>query len=322
MVLKRLYILANLDMFIVNIDELSPSELACRLIDVGACDPVKIFIKNEPHNKEKVRTKRLRLISSVSLIDQLVERILFAKQNKCEIEHWPFIPSKPGMGLDDESAFQIWSSVVDHLKSGQLVEADLSAFDITVQGWELQVDMLIRMNLCGLAETSPGGRMMLNRGIAVSNSVFVLSDGTMWAQREPGIQLSGSYNTSSTNSRIRVLQAYLAGASWAIAMGDDCLEGPGDPEVYHKLGKTLKMYNNRTDSFEFCSQEFHNGIAAPVDGSKTFFRLLNQPAALIERQGPELLAQFKNDMRHSPQLAEMLEVLERVGWGDPQNNGE
>lgn len=322
MVIHRLYILANLHLFIPNMEALKPHELAVELVKCGACDPVKIFIKMEPHNRDKVTTGRLRLISSVSLVDQLVERVLFSNQNKREIRSWQLIPSKPGMGLDDDSIKAIWSIAKEHLLADNLVEADLSAFDITTHGWELMTDVLIRTELAGLTYDSPGRSMFINRGHCVANTVFVLSDGSMWAQLTPGVQLSGSFNTSATNSRIRVLQAYMAGASWAMAMGDDCLEGRGDPQVYVNMGKTLKMYNSRIERFEFCSHIFRDGIAYPKDASKTFFRLLNQPPSVVAEYGQELLAQFIMVMRHHPDLHEMLAVLKRVGWGDPQNHGE
>lgn len=42
-------------------------------------DPLKIFIKQEPHKDKKIAEGRLRLIMSVSLIDSMVDRILFMR---------------------------------------------------------------------------------------------------------------------------------------------------------------------------------------------------------------------------------------------------
>lgn len=40
------------------------------------CDPIKVFVKQEPHKRKKLDEGRLRLISSVSLIDTIIDRIL------------------------------------------------------------------------------------------------------------------------------------------------------------------------------------------------------------------------------------------------------
>lgn len=44
-----------------------------------SCDPVRVFIKEEPASKNKRETGALRLISSVSIVDTVVHRLLFGK---------------------------------------------------------------------------------------------------------------------------------------------------------------------------------------------------------------------------------------------------
>lgn len=68
MVKNRLYATINVE----PTDLVNPEE-------AGVCDPIKLFIKPEPHKNEKVETGRLRLISSVSLIDSCVDRFLFLR---------------------------------------------------------------------------------------------------------------------------------------------------------------------------------------------------------------------------------------------------
>jgi mRNA-degrading endonuclease RelE of RelBE toxin-antitoxin system len=75
---------------------------AVERVEWGLVDPVRVFVKNELHSTKKVRQGRYRLIMSISVVDQLVDRVFSTEQNSEEIRHWKHIPSKPGMGLDDE----------------------------------------------------------------------------------------------------------------------------------------------------------------------------------------------------------------------------
>lgn len=38
-------------------------------------DPVRFFVKNEPHSVDKVLNRRFRLISSFSVVDSIVQRL-------------------------------------------------------------------------------------------------------------------------------------------------------------------------------------------------------------------------------------------------------
>jgi hypothetical protein len=180
--------------------------------------------------------------------------------------------------------------------------------------------------LSGASTDSAYAEVTRARAYCLSNSVFSLSDGTLIAQIESGIQKSGSYTTSSGNSRMRVVAAYLCGSTWARAMGDDCIEkcATRDWAVirdrYLAIGHRMKALEPcQARSFEFCSSVFSEGttgqpIAEPENWTRTFYRLLNQ------KEGhADVLAQFMYEMRHSRHLQSCLEVLFRVGWY-PENS--
>lgn len=40
-------------------------------------DDIKVFVKQEPHSWEKISEGRFRLISAVSMVDTMVDRIVF-----------------------------------------------------------------------------------------------------------------------------------------------------------------------------------------------------------------------------------------------------
>lgn len=289
---------------------------AVELVQMGACDPVRIFVKNEPHSAAKLSEGRVRLISSVSLIDQIVERVLWGLQNDAEIASWYRIPSKPGLGLEDGDTALLCSEVQRKLALGRAAASDMSGWDFSVQAFEFDNEVLLRNALNGSTLDTLYGRVNANRMYCLSLSVFTLSDGTMIAQRERGIMKSGSYGTSSINSRQRVAAAYYAGADWCIAAGDDAVEAyiRQAAERYSALGHNLKGYDLLVGSlesfgFEFCSTWMSRGVGYPVDYSKSLFRLLHKKPG-----DPDALRQWRKEMRHSPHLAHCEDLLLRVGW--------
>ncbi len=294
------------------------------LVQQGFCDPIRVFVKQEPHNKLKVNQRRFRLISSVSLVDQIVERLIGGEQNRLEILNWKAIPSKPGIGFSDQDMLDTWLSVEAALKERKLAEADISGWDFSVQGWELKAESIARIVLSGgyYGCSDLFARVVTNRFHCLANSVFSLSDGRMFAQTEPGIMKSGSYFTSSSNSRIRVLAACIIGAN-CVAMGDDSLEDYLENAValYANLGHSVKAYIQSDGHFEFCSHRYCDGIGVPVNWAKCLYRLLSNDTP-VRGDRAALLEQFKFEMRHSPELSRCLSLISRVGWNRDEFNEE
>nr|ALJ83609.1 P1-P2 fusion protein [Cucurbit aphid-borne yellows virus] len=299
----------------VRHDDLSPAEL----VREGLCDPIRVFVKGEPHKQSKLDEGRYRLIMSVSLVDQLVARVLFQNQNKREIALWRVVPSKPGFGLstDEQVAefMQILSAQVGLTPSelitewrAHMIATDCSGFDWSVSDWLLEDDMEVRNRLTlDLNETTR--RLRAAWLYCISNSVLCLSDGTLLAQRVPGVQKSGSYNTSSSNSRIRVMAAYHCGAEWVMAMGDDALESAcSNLERYKSLGFKVE----ESSKLEFCSHIFEKeDLAIPVNKAKMLYKLIHgyEPeCGNVEVLINYLAACFSilNELRSDPSLVETL----------------
>ncbi len=286
-VIDRLKLLADVD----------PTGLTPReLVEGGFCDPVRLFVKQEPHSQKKLREQRFRLISSVSLIDQIVERVLFGPQNRLEIASWRHIPSKPGMGLSlQEQAKTLWQELAVSHSKHPAAEADISGFDWSVQDWELWADLYMRVQLGNF--NNKARRTARGRFYCFMNSVFQLSDGTLIAQGLPGLMKSGSYCTSSTNSRIRCLMAELIGAPWCIAMGDDSVEGyvPNARALYAELGHNCKDYipcgvkpDGTLDEVNFCSHILKKDRYWLTSWPKTLFRFLCSPQETLDDLRAEL----------------------------------
>lgn len=279
-----------------------PPEDAREIVEEGFADPVKLFVKNEPHSQKKKKSNRWRLISSVSLIDQVVERILCGPQNRVEIDRHLEIPSQPGMGATDEDLKNTYEKVrkmSEEPDFGDLAEADVTGFDWSVQPWEHAFEAQIRADLYDLPEEHVMRRMLAARAHCLVHACFVNTNGEILELEFPGIQLSGSYNTSSSNSRLRYVMAMLVGSSDAITMGDDCVEKwvENAMEKYRSFGHPLKMYIRCKKGFEFCSQRYADGSAEPLNFGKTFYRFLHQ-----DKRDDELVHQLLYEMRHHPKL--------------------
>nr|UOW59962.1 RNA-dependent RNA polymerase P1-P2 fusion protein [Beet western yellows virus] len=314
-VLARLTFIRLQKMLEARFEELSPEQL----VQEGLCDPIRVFVKGEPHKQSKLDEGRYRLIMSVSLVDQLVARVLFQNQNKREIALWRAVPSKPGFGLStDEQVVEFVQMLSAQVRVSppqlindwrrHLVATDCSGFDWSVSDWLLEDDMEVRNRLTtDLNETTSKLRAAWLK--CISNSVLCLSDGTLLAQRVPGVQKSGSYNTSSSNSRIRVMAAFHCGAEWAMAMGDDALES-----VSTDLGKyaALGFKVEESSKLEFCSHIFEReDLAVPVNKAKMIYKLIHgyEP----ECGNPEVLVNYLtacfailNELRSDPQMVQTL----------------
>lgn len=293
---------------------------AAELVKYNYTDPVRMFGKNEPHTKAKMDAERLRLIASVSLADEIIERLLCYKQNETEIASWATCPSKPGIGFTDAQTLEFSDRVSEIFPDG-LAEADVSAWDWSVQSWMLRAEVDLRIKLCGASPDSAFARILSNRIFCLGLSLFVTSDGEVFEQTAPGIMKSGSYLTSSSNSRMRNFVAHVIGAEHSMAMGDDSLESPVEDAVerYRELGIKVKFYKVTKSSYEFCSNQYTTRrgvvVAEPKNWAKGLFRLLSsKPSA-------ELLCQFLYEYRHSPVLKETKRLILRSGWILKDNHG-
>jgi len=96
MVLDRLELLMGTSL--ENMEKMTRRECVAR----GFMDPVRVFVKNEPHKLSKIQTGRVRLIMSVSIIDKMIEMLLARHSCKKNIANWKTIPSKPGIGFSSD----------------------------------------------------------------------------------------------------------------------------------------------------------------------------------------------------------------------------
>jgi hypothetical protein len=261
-----------------NLDDMTSSELVLQ----GACDPVFLFVKGEPHPLRKIKTQTWRLISSVSVVDQLIDRLLHSTQNNLEIGLWQYIPSKPGIGFTRKGCDSLRKDLHAKAGQGEFAQADVQGWDWSIQGWELRLETEARIRLMR-SQGTVAATLMRARTHCLNNPVYANSDGSMYTQDYEGVMKSGTYCTSSSNSRIRVMVSLLIGARWCIAMGDDSIEDPV-PDAQSKyllLGHPLREYSRRKGDFEFCSRNFFtDGTSLPSDPTKSLYALASSKITL------------------------------------------
>jgi len=281
----------------------------------GYRDPIYVFIKDEPHKLDKIKAQRLRIISSVSLVDSVIERVLYSRQNKLEIKLCNDIPFKPGMGLHDEGQECLFKWFQDRQKEYPICSTDVRAWDWSVPEWLLQLEVSYRLKTG--SETGGWARLVRNYSHGLHRKVFQLPSGEMFEQTIPGIVASGTFCTSSGNSHMRhglmtVVQLKCGCDEDCRAeggqMGDDALERflEGLEEWYNKYGfETKGVELKDSDDFSFCSTHWKGEpYGEPESWTKTLFRFLGKnPSDPLYPQWREQLAY---DLRHHKGLDQLL----------------
>lgn len=292
-----------------------PSEL----VKLGLIDPVRVFIKNEPHKVSKILEKRLRLIASVSLADNTICRVLCTMQNKSEIDQFTNLLVKPGMGLTDAHIKQLWDGVPEE----PLKQTDFKSWDWQVTEQMLFLDLERRRMCNGASYDSVWYKCLKAHYWCICNNLFVTSDGRMYALNISGVLLSGWYNTSGTNSNIRIMLAFAArdkeSRFWAMSMGDDCLEkdSEGLEKYYESTGMRLGMFStsSKLSGFEFCSHFFKDGNAYPLNVDKMLYRFLCSTESSEDKM--MLYCQLLYELRNHPDSLEIRKLL----WSSGGLNG-
>jgi len=287
----------------------------------GLCDISKLFCKEEPHSQKKLDEGRIRLIVSMSIVDNIIARLLFALQNNTEINNWETIPSKPGVGFSDVNLTNLYKGTISKKDKAM---ADVTGWDWAMQEFDFAADLERRAFLNG-GKNSIWYKIASAHFYVVQRKLFMLADGSLYAQVNPGIMPSGWYCTSSTNSFVRCLNSYwvqlqsglMTYELWAEAMGDDCLERfvEDAKRFYADLGKILKFYESFTDEFEFCSLLFKDGIGAPVSPDKmlvNLFQHANREMAFKVQVFNQFAYETRNlslELRH-----ELFELVQTSGY--------
>lgn len=248
-------------------------------------DPIRLFVKPEPHKLKKIETGRFRLISSVSVADQIIDHMLFGDMNDALIGNWPMHPSKPG-----------WSQLNGGWKlvPPRWVALDKSAWDWTARVWLLELCLALRMLLCrNLNEEWV--RLARQRYTELfQNPEFTTSGGLILRQRRPGAMKSGCVNTIADNSimqyflhlRVCIEGGHEIGELWS--MGDDTLQEPIDrPREYFGALSQFCIVKEIVKASEFAGCRFIGRRIEPLYKGKHAFVIRH-----LNDSDPEVAQQF------------------------------
>lgn len=295
-----------------------------RLQRPEGADPILVFVKPEPHKREKVLDERWRLISAVGIIDTMADRVMLGwlqRRVLCTVGRTPvLIGWSPYQG-----GYRLLTTRFSGMKA---LAADRSSWDWTVAGWLLLMvkDLIHRLAV----EAPPFWHQWLDARWAAlfRDAVFGFRSGERVQQSGWGVMKSGCYLTIWINS---VCQMILHSAAcmrlsidpdWGrfFCMGDDTLQSVmGDVDAYldqlRALGAVIKE-TNISDELEFCGHVMKDLTVRPVYRSKHVFKVLNCPPEIL----PEVLGAYQWAYADDPEMWRWLRSILSVVAPDMLRN--
>lgn len=219
------------------------------LTDQPTADPIKIFVKQEPHKQSKLDEERYRLISAVSVVDTMVDRMLFQNMAKKALETLYETPSMVGW-----TPLMGGYKVLRRLFPGRVACCDKSSWDWTVPEWmvDLWLDFILE-----LSYSSPSYWRRLVRArfkMLFKDAVFKFSDSLCVRQKYPGIMKSGCYLTILLNSVGQVLLHMAVQQRLKRPLADNVPRCMGDDTVQHYFDYVVD-YARTIDSLGFRVKE-------------------------------------------------------------------
>jgi len=271
-------------------------------VELGLCDAIKVFIKNEPHKLTKIQTGRLRLIWVMSMVDTLIDRLLWHALTKKNIFHWEDQPAAPGMGASDSHFGVIWDDFVRMATEFGLDNSDVSGWDFSVKYWMQVCDLLGCLRSVRALHECTFRRVARNRLKLTATPMLVIGDGRAFVFSRLAFQVTGRLRTSDGNTRMRLTLASFRGVACR-AMGDDAVESAlvhaAEP-FYSSFGFNVEGERcPEPKGTVFCSYRYlARGRAFNVNWGRMIFRFYTS------------LQKEKVEWEHYAQLAEELRHME------------
>lgn len=253
-------------------------ELVAQRIHSDFADPLKVFVKREPHKRAKIEDERFRLILAVSLVDAMVDRIAFGWLARNVLASRS-TPVRIGFSLIDGG----WREFRKKYLYRTVTAIDKSSWDWTVTEWLIEaMQSLVER----LAEGCPQWQLELMRrrfDKLFRQAVFKFDDGTMVQQVGVGVMKSGCYLTIILNSMGQLLCHYLAAKEAGISpegdmdiLGDDTIQGEIDNlegylAAFQSLGVIVKAQTGSV--IEFAGFIFTENTVEPAYTAKHMFKM-------------------------------------------------
>lgn len=235
-------------------------------------DPIRMFVKPEVHKQKKLDQHMYRLISGVSVVDQIIDHMLFGALNEKLYSDWTSTPVKVGWSPLKGG----WKYVPIH----GMTSTDKSAWDWTVQPWLVHAIFSVRTLLCDNPTAEWKELAEFRYRELFEKPVFIFSNGLKLQQKFIGYMKSGCVNTIVDNSigqiilDMRVCEelSLRPGILWA--MGDDVLQETQPKEYFERLSQ-LCILKEVTPRIEFAGMQFVRGRVEPSYLPKHAYNLLH-----------------------------------------------
>lgn len=245
-----------------------------RIKQLSPPDHVRLFIKPEPHKIRKLENERYRLISSVSVVDQIIDHMLFGEMNKQLIANWSRVPNKAG-----------WSPVGGgwrHMPREKWLAIDKSGWDWSVHIWYFEMSLALREMLCENVTDQWKALAKYRYESLFLHPTYITTGGLVMRQKNPGVMKSGCVNTIADNSimqwmlhcRVCNQMGIEVGELWS--MGDDTLQEP--PERLDEYLEIMGRYSHVKQYVlgnEFAGFKFEGARVEPMYKGKHAYTLLH-----------------------------------------------
>ncbi len=307
------------------------NEEALGLVEENYCCPARVFLKKE---FTKV-TKEPRPVFSVSVIDSIVDIILFSDLIQAEIDDFINMECTAGIDIIDNT-LPFWNKLVELEKENG---KPFSSNDI--QGWDWSVDHdLLTLIFYVLFHQRTGRfldefvdeveadsqeesdftvyqKLVSGRLHCVKHVLCQLTDGLLFALPF-SVLPSGWRLTTKGGSVGRALMSYFVQKQFpppfVRCQGDDCLEPKleqGMAQVYGSFGyvitDTIVCEGESYQKYNFCSQVFTSEGSYPESWLKPYLKLMTQD--VFE------LGQFQDFLRNYGRSQDRAEIFRKVVEG-------
>lgn len=241
------------------------------------CDPIRLFIKPEPHKSSKREKQSWRLISAVSVMDQIIDHLLFDEMNKNMVEeHLTIVPQVGWAPL-----YLGWTNI----PFGG-VAMDKSGWDWSAKPWLFEETLNLRKALCENLSEQWSELAAWRYECLFGTPVFVTSGGQFLRQKQPGVMKSGCVNTITDNSIMqdilnKVVEIETGECSpWMKSMGDDTYQAtPRDLRTYVAALSKYCIVKDVKSAAEFAGFSFSVDYVEPLYFGKHCYNLLHAPSA-------------------------------------------
>lgn len=268
-------------------------------------DPHLVFKKNQA---EPVRKKYGRIVNCESIVDQIINRMIFTEYGEKEGEAFPNCPNMKGIGFAPDQAekalskfefytdkgYKCYKSDVSKWEIGfsaDCCDAFIAAFKATCENWSDENDIWLywwKWSLIG--------------------NIKVNDDGVVFWLTDCQGMSSGNYETTSGNGAARVAAACDAGSVFCKTNGDDCLEWTTKTQdelmkAYADMNVTVRGVEENIKEYEFCSHIFKrlsdgSAVSYLSDPGRSIYDLLTK-----NRIEPGQLDNVVTELIHHPDKA-------------------